>query len=593
LSDTASANGAASSASDTSFFGHPKGLAVLFFAEMWERFSFYGMRALLVLYLTQHFLFSDNESQGIYAAYASLVYLMPLIGVVIADRYLGPRKAVLIGAAFLVLGHFGMAFEGSGSKQYVTVGGVEREIIGEGRGENRRLFIDYEGERRSVGFEAVGEGDAAETYIQIIDHKGTPESADDEVLASVAPAQYQLDTKREAPFVSILFLSLSLITVGVGFLKANISTIVGALYEPTDPRRDSGFTIFYMGINLGSLLATILCAWLGTQFGWAYGFGLAGFGMLAGLITFMVGKPWLEGRGEPKTPVKISWEAITWIGGAVALMPIYFLLRNDAIVSTALTFGAPAIFAGMLIYALVAFKAEERSRMIVAILLTAFSVVFWMLFEQAGSSLTLYASRNSDLTVFGDFKLTAASTNFFNPALIVLLAPVFAWGWTALEKRGLNPPVPVKFGLALLQVGLGFLVLVWGANAFAAEKEVDGQMVMLVPLIWLFLAYLLHTTGEICLSPVGLSMITKLSAPKVVGLMMGVWFLSSSLAHTLAGIIAKQTSSETVGGVVVDSARQLQTYTEVFQSIGLIGIGVGVLVLVLSPFLTKGMAGVK
>ena len=593
LSDLAAADGAAKGSRDTSFFGHPRGLAVLFFAEMWERFSFYGMRALLVLYLTQHFLFSDNESQGIYAAYASLVYLMPIVGGFIADRYLGPRKAVLIGAVFLVLGHFGMAFEGSGSRQFVTFDGQTTQVEAEGRDAGRRLFIEYEGALRSLQFETIGEGEAAGAYIQIVDDRGTPERSDDRVLKSIAPADYALEVEKEAPFVSILFLSLSLITVGVGFLKANISTIVGALYEQTDPRRDSGFTIFYMGINLGSVLATLLCGYLGAAYGWAYGFGLAGLGMLAGLITFIIGKPWLEGKGEPKRPVKFSWEAATWIGGAVALLPIYFLMRNDAIVSTLLTIGGPAIFIGVLIYALAAFKAEERSRMVVAILLTAFSVVFWMLFEQAGSSLTLYASRNSDLTIWGDIRMTAGQTNFFNPAIIVLLAPVFAWLWTGLEKRGLNPPVPVKFALGLVQVGLGFLVLVWGANAFAAEQEVDGKVLVLVPLIWLFLAYLLHTTGEIFLSPVGLSMITKLSAPKVVGLMMGVWFLSSSIAHTLAGFIAQTTSSETVGGVVVDSAKQLQTYTEVFWNIGLIGVGVGVLVLLLSPLLTRGMAGVK
>ncbi len=580
-------------AGDASFFGHPKGLAVLFFAEMWERFSFYGMRALLVLYLTQHFLFRDEQANGIYAAYASLVYLMPIIGGFLADRYLGPRKAVLIGAIFLVLGHFGMAFEGAGSKEVISIGGVEREVIAEGRGEARRLFIEHDGEKRPLRFAVDGEGEAAKRTLLIIDDKATADPADDTVLVSAPEGSYTSETRQQDLFVAILFLSLSLITVGVGFLKANISTIVGALYAQDDPRRDSGFTIFYMGINLGSLLATILCAWLGITYGWAYGFGLAGFGMLAGLLTFIIGTPWLEGRGEPPAPLPLSWEAATWIGGALALLPIFFLMRNDKLVSMTLTYGAPLIFAAVLLYAIIAFKAEVRSRMVVAILLTAFSVVFWMLFEQAGSSLTLYASRNSDLTVFGDFKMNAAATNFFNPAIIVVLAPVFAWAWQALDRRGLNPPVPVKFGLGIVQVGLGFLVLVWGANQFAREEVVNGAVVVLVPLVWLFLAYLLHTTGEICLSPVGLSMITKLSAPKVVGLMMGVWFLSSSLAHTLAGMIAKKASGETVGGMVVDSAAQLKTYTEVFWTIGLIGVAVGAVVLVLSPFLTRGMAGVK
>ena len=575
---------------DTSFFGHPKGLAVLFFAEMWERFSYYGMRALLVLYLTQHFLFSDGEGQGIYAAYASLVYLMPIVGGFIADRYLGPRKAVLIGAIFLTLGHFGMAFEGTGSKQFVQFDGTQQEIIAEGRDANRCLFVDYEGQRLSVQFDAVELSDGSFRQDMVfVDQSG----ATDTDIRVLEGGTYTLSHEKQGIFVQILFFSLALITVGVGFLKANISTIVGELYDTGDPRRDSGFTIFYMGINLGSLMATILCGWLGAAYGWKYGFGLAGFGMLLGLITFIIGTPWLEGKGEPPKPIKFSWEAATWIGGAVALLPLWFLLQNDAIVSAALQIVAPLLFLGILVYSWFMFEGEVRSRMIVAIVLTVFSVVFWMLFEQAGSSLTLYASRNSDLTVIGDLKMSAGQTNFFNPAIIVLLAPVFAWAWQWLDKRGMNPPVPVKFALGLIQVGLGFLVLVWGASQFANETTLDGNTVVLVPLIWLVLAYLLHTTGEICLSPVGLSMITKLSAPRLVGLMMGAWFLSSSLAHTLAGLIAQSTASDTVGGVVVDSQAQLDTYIGVFTNIGLLGLGVGIVVLVLSPFLTKGMAGVK
>jgi len=578
---------------DTSFFGHPKGLAVLFFAEMWERFSYYGMRALLVLYLTQHFLFSDNEGQGIYAAYASLVYLMPIVGGFIADRYLGARRAVLIGAIFLTLGHFGMAFEGSGSKQFVEFDGVKQEIVAEGRDANRRLFVDYEGQRLSVQFNGVEVDGGVRQDINFVNQGASLESRDDDVtVRTLEGGDYKLSHEKQEFFVQMLFLSLALITVGVGFLKANISTIVGELYDVGDARRDSGFTIFYMGINLGSLLATILCGYLGAKYGWAYGFGLAGLGMLLGLITFIVGKPWLEGKGEPHVPVKFSWQAATWIGGAIALMPLWFLLQRDEIVSSALQIIAPLLFVGILVYSFVAFKGEVRSRMIVAVVLTVFSVIFWMLFEQAGSSLTLYASRNSELNI-GPIQMSAGQTNFFNPAIIVLLAPVFAWGWQWLEKRGKNPSVPVKFSLGLMQVGLGFLVLVWGAGQFANETSVDGNSVVLVPMIWLILAYLLHTTGEICLSPVGLSMITKLSAPRLVGLMMGAWFLSSSLAHTLAGLIAQSTSSETVGGVVVDSQAQLDTYMSVFTNIGLLGVGVGVLLLILSPFLTKGMAGVK
>ncbi|HEV2746584.1 MAG TPA: peptide MFS transporter [Allosphingosinicella sp.] len=562
---------------DTSFFGHPKGLAVLFFAEMWERFSFYGMRALLVLYLTQHFLFGDEEAQGLYAAYASLVYLMPVLGGLIADKYLGSRKAVTIGAILLVCGHFGMAFEGSGSKQYVDVAGQSYEVVTEGRGEDRKLMLTSPGGVTTpMNFSKQGltvENGAA---------LGLP--------AAVPTGSFTTRTVQDPLFVQILFLSLSLIIVGVGFLKANISTIVGALYAPDDPRRDRGFTIFYMGINLGSVLATLGCGYLGIKYGWAYGFGLAGFGMLLGLITFLAGQKHLLGKAEPPRPEKLkqrsfvgaNYEWTIYVFGLLMLLPMWFLVQRDDIVTNVLTIGAPLIFAAMLIWSWVALKGAERSRMIVALVLIIFTVLFWTLFEQAGSSMTLYADRNSDLTIAGGLRMTAAQTNFFNPGLIVLLAPLFAgmWGW--LNRKGLEPSTPLKFGLGLLQAGAGFLVLVVGITYFAGPD-------FRVPLIWLFLAYLLHTTGEICLSPVGLSMITKLSVPRIVGLMMGVWFLASALAHTLAGLVAKATSGDTVGGVVTDPQAQLATYADVFSTIGWVGVGIGVLLMLLSPWLKRGM----
>jgi POT family proton-dependent oligopeptide transporter len=562
---------------DRSFFGHPKGLAVLFFAEMWERFSFYGMRALLVLYLTQHFLFGDEEAQGLYAAYASLVYLMPVLGGLIADRYLGSRKAVTVGAILLVAGHFGMAFEGSGSKQYLDTGGSSYEIVTEGRGEGRQLYVlAPNGAQAPLTFS--GEGVAVQNAAAV----GLP--------ASLPTGGFQTRTVQDPFYVQVLFLSLSLIIVGVGFLKANISTIVGALYAPDDPRRDRGFTIFYMGINLGSVLATLGCGYLGIEYGWSYGFGLAGLGMLLGLITFLAGQKHLLGKAEPPRPevlgkksaigVNIEWTI--YVAGLLMLLPMWFLVQRDEIVTTVLTIGAPLIFAGMLIWSWVALQGAERSRMIVALVLIIFTVLFWTLFEQAGSSMTLYADRNSDLTVAGDLRMTAAQTNFFNPGLIVLLAPLFAglWGW--LNRRGFEPSTPLKFGLGILQAGLGFLVLVVGITYFAGPD-------FRVPLIWLFLAYLLHTTGEICLSPVGLSMITKLSVARIVGLMMGVWFLASALAHTLAGLVAQATSGETVGGVVTDPAAQLATYAGVFSTIGWVGVGIGVVLMVISPWLKRGM----
>jgi POT family proton-dependent oligopeptide transporter len=561
---------------DRAFFGHPKGLAVLFFTEMWERFSFYGMRAMLTLYLVQHFLIGPREAQGIYAAYGSLVYLMPVLGGFIADRYLGSRKAVTIGAILLVLGHFGMAFEGSGSRQYVSFDDQRYEVVANGRGEDRTLdLITPAGDRTRVEFSAEG--------INIADGAAVG-------LPTLVPtADYTQEVEQEAFYTQVLFLSLALIIVGVGFLKANISTIVGAIYAKTDPRRDQGFTIFYMGINLGSLLSTALCTWLGFTYGWRYGFGLAGVGMLAGLATFLWGQKHLLGKAEPPDPAKlgrkvggVSLEGLIYILGLLAVIPMWFLIGQHDIVSLSLTIGAPLIFLAMFVWVGTALTGHERSRMFVALILIVFSVLFWTLFEQAGSSLTLYADQNSDLSVFGLFSINAGQTQLFNPGLIVLLGPVFAGLWAWLAGRGVEPSTSAKFGLGIVQVGLGFLVLVIGIEYFVGPKYQ-------VPLIWLFLAYLLHTTGELCLSPVGLSMITRLSVAKVVGLMMGVWFMSSALAHTLAGLIAQETSTDTVAGVVIDTGAQLESYQSVFQTIGWVGVGIGVVLVILSPFLTRLM----
>jgi proton-dependent oligopeptide transporter, POT family len=562
---------------DRAFFGHPKGLAVLFFTEMWERFSFYGMRAMLTLYLIQHFIIGPKEAQGIYAAYGSLVYLMPVIGGIIADRYLGSRKAVTIGAILLVLGHFGMAFEGSGSKQYISFNGSEYEVAADGRGEDRKLdLISADGSKARVTFSGEGM---------------TIESSNSNTLPKlIKEGEYKTRVVQEPLYVQILYFSLALIIVGVGFLKANISTIVGAIYAKTDPRRDQGFTIFYMGINLGSLLATALCTWLGFTYGWKYGFGLAGFGMLAGLITFLRGQKYLYGKADPKDPVSlsqsaigpISKEALIYILGLIAVIPTWLLIGQHDIVSITLTYGAPLIFLSMFIWVGKTLQGHERSRMFVALILIVFSVIFWTLFEQAGSSLTLYADQNTDLSVFGLFSINAGQTQLFNPGIIVLLGPVFAGGWAWLARRNKEPSTSAKFGLGLIQVGVGFLVLVVGIQYFVGAD-------FRVPLIWLFLAYLFHTTGELCLSPVGLSMITRLSVAKVVGMMMGIWFLSSALAHTLAGLIAQSTSSDTIAGVVKDPALQLSNYASVFQTIGWLGVGIGVILIMLSPWLTKAM----
>jgi POT family proton-dependent oligopeptide transporter len=543
------------------------------------------MRALLIFYLTQHFLFGPAEAQGIYAAYAALVYLMPVIGGLIADKYLGSRRAVIIGAALLVAGHFTMAFEGSGGKQYLTVGGTEYALEVEGRDTNRQIFAVV-GDNR-VPISILPEG------VTIEDAEGQPAGSGAQAATAagfptqIAPDGYTTRVERDLSAEPILFLALSLIIVGVGFLKANISTVVGALYEKNDPRRDGGFTIFYVGINLGAVLATSLCAWLGIAYGWAYGFGLAGIGMLFGLITFILGQSWLEGRGEPSKPIEgrkllgVPLVPFFWIAGLVAVFPTWLLMQRHALVEAVLIPVAMATFILVVGYTVLRLKGAERSRMLVAQVLIFFSVLFWALFEQAGSSLSLFADQSTQMPSW----FNAAQTQLFNPAIIVIFGPIFAALWVWMAKRNIEPSTPVKFSMGLVFVGLGFLVLTWSTgNAANADFR--------VPLFFLFLTYFFHTLGELCLSPVGLSMITKLSVDRVVGLMMGVWFLSSSVAHIVAGLIAKATATDTVAGVVTNPELALQTYGSIFGTIGLVGVGVGVFLLVISPILKKGMAGV-
>ena len=608
---TTDGGGALSAAPRKTFLGHPRGLVILFLTEMWERFSYYGMRALLVLYLTQHFLFGPAEAQGIYAAYAALVYLMPVIGGMIADKYLGSRKAVIIGAVLLVAGHFTMAFEGTGGQEYLTVGGTEYALEVEGRDTDRRIFAVNGDERTEVritseGVSTVGAepsaaiaADAVATGTAEALTGETPEAAAGAAApaveapeasgfpASVASGEYSLRTERDLSAEPILFLALSLIIVGVGFLKANISTVVGALYEENDPRRDGGFTIFYVGINLGSFLATAACSYLGIRYGWAYGFGLAGIGMLFGLLTFILGQSWLEGRGAPPVPLKgrsilgVPVEGFFWVAGLVAVFPTWLLMQRHELIEAVLPWAAGVIFLLVVGYTVIKLHGAERSRMLVAEVLIFFSVLFWALFEQAGSSLTLFADQSTEMPSW----FNAAQTQMFNPGIIVIGGPIMAALWVWLAKRNAEPSTPVKFSFGLMFVGLGFLVLMWAAANMANSD-------FRVPLTFLFLTYLFHTIGELCLSPVGLSMITKLSVERVVGLMMGVWFLSSSVAHIAAGIIAQATATDTVAGVVTDRAEALSTYGSIFGTIGWVGVGVGVFLLLISPILKKGMAGV-
>jgi len=561
---------------DTSFFGHPKGLAILFLTEMWERFSYYGMRGLLLLYLTQHFLFSDARSTLIYGAYTALVYVMTIIGGTLADRYLGQRKAVTFGAILLVFGHGLMAFEGAGSREIMTYEGAEYEVTLDGRGGDANQIIISDSGQSMIGFEESGS-------VMTI--------ADPEAVGLPARIDFDGDMTRvvqEEMYVNILYLALALIIAGVGFLKANISTIVGAMYGLGDTRRDSGFTLFYMGINLGSFLSTITVGWIGIAYGWNYGFGLAGIGMLLGLLTFLGFQGWLGGRADPPDPEKlkksvlgpINVEGACYLAGlaiiGVSMMAVMF---PDGLGSILLPLGI-AMFAFLLFYALFMTKGGERGKMIAAIYFVLAQIPFWALFEQAGSSLTLFTARLVDRNMFGVSVPTPVFQSL-NAGFIFIFAPIIAWMWIALAKKGRNPSTPVKFALGVFMAGLGFYSIVFGMQM----SGIDG----LTPVYFIFLIYFIHTMGELMLSPVGLSAVTKLAPARVVGMTMGAWFLYSGLSNYLAGIIASNTGAETIGGQLTDTAAAKATYIDVYSQVGMWAMIIAAGMLVVAPIIKKMM----
>jgi POT family proton-dependent oligopeptide transporter len=589
---------------------HPRGLFILFFAEMWERFSYYGMRGLLVFYLTQQFLFDDKTANGQYGAYATLVYLLPLIGGVLADRYLGARKAVAFGALMLVAGHMTMAIEGPPAHQVLTYQGQPYDFQVAGRGDTRMATLKVAGH----GYRFSQTEDGAFKINDLPTTASLP--------ATLPKGSFSLTTEgRDPRFVNILYLALALIVLGVGFLKANISSIVGQLYPQGDPRRDPGFTLYYYGINLGAFWAAILCGYLGENYGWNWGFGLAGIGMLVGYLTFMVGRPLLRGKGEPPDPERLAkprvgplnLEWLIYLGAIVGVGGIWLLIQHSRIVGAALGVGCLAILTYVGHFLVTRCGKVERERVYLAFVLISGSVVFFTLFEQAATSLNLFADRNTNLaltsapvvftllghTVFMgtramlaatatapnalwiDTGFGAAQTQSFNAGFILIFAPIMAALWAWLGRRDRDPDPVTKFGLGLTQVGLGFLVIVWSQGLADAHYR--------LPLLVLGFTYLLHTTGELCLSPVGMSEITKLAPPVLISTLMAVWFLATSVAEYIGAIIAQLAGTATAGGQVLDPAAALHTSMTVFLWIGCAGIGVGVLFLALAPFI-KGWA---
>ena len=589
---------------DGEFLGHPKGLYVCFSTELWERFSFYGMKYLLLLYLTKYHLFTDEAGLDVLGSYAGLVYALPLIGGMIADRFLGMRKSVLFGGILLSLGHILMAVEGHQAINYAAGSMLSSDLT-----------------------LASGEVIAAGTVLS------------------------EAIMFRDTEALKVFYFALALIVMGVGYLKPNISTIVGKLYSIDDPRRDSGFTIFYMGINIGSFAATLLCGWLGETFGWKYGFGAAGIGMIFGLFTFMYGQKYLMGHAEPSEPenlkkpflgpISLEWSiyllslpvlGVLWL--LVQHEPVVYLTQNVFLViaivglilysmvhtkqdqnnTVAYTIAATAVVAalyaigvnlhfipgsetlaenvlygsiilivGFVIYGFMTHNSPEFGRTVVLMILILSTIVFWALFEQSAGSMTLYADRVVDRSI-GNTTFTAAQFGSLNAGFIMLLAIPFAALWTWLAKKELEPSTPVKFGLGIFQAGLGFGALVIGGQF----PDQSGQVAM----IWLILAYLLHTTGELCLSPVGLSAVTKLSISNVVGVSMGTWFLATALSETVATRIGKLAAIGSRSGEVTNSASALATYTQLFEFLMWFGLGAGAFMIIISPILRRWMHGI-
>lgn len=583
---------------DASWFGHPAQLARLFTTEAMERFGYYGMRALLTLYLAQHFLFSDTTTAGLYGGFTALVYLTPLIGGMMADRFLGSKRSVKFGAILMSLGYAVLCFSSTGgaAKPFATIEGTRYEVTVEGSGEARKQYVSDHGAMLRI------KGNEDKT-VSLLREDGSE-------ARRIAAGGFEAGGERNPLYTFLLIGGLAFVTVGNGFFKPNISTIVGELYEQGDRRRDAGFTIFYMGINLGSLFSQILCPLLAVGMGswgglgWWAGFALAAAGMAVSWLLFQFDGGKLDGFGERPAGANPSRDMLVYAGAILAIPLAYLLFANlmayvkppegsgfagyiaSLPIMGKIMFGTFIVaIPGILLWSWQNGDKREFEMMVAAIVLITFNTVFWTLFEQAGSSLTLFADRNTDMSVFGLFSITAGQTQFFNALFIVMLAPVFSVLWGALARRGLEPGIPVKFGLALVGVGAGFLFLVWGAQFAGPDFK--------VALWWLAGLYLIHSMAELCISPVGLSMVTKLSIARIVGLMMGTWFLSIAVAQYVAGVVAQFASVETVGGEVTNLKVSLETYVGVFQTIGEVSAVIGLILLALSVPMKRLMHGVK
>ncbi|WP_082886592.1 peptide MFS transporter [Flavisolibacter tropicus] len=481
---------------------HPRQLYMLFFAEMWERFSFYGMKALLLAYMVTQLKFDEPKGYAILGSYAALVYTMPMFGGMMADRFLGYRRSVLFGGILMSIGHLVLAI----------------------------------------------------------------------------PEDWSF------------FYGMAFIICGNGFFKPNISSLVGTLYSNNDPRKDSAFSLFYMGINIGAALGGILCGYVGERINWHYGFGLAGIFMILGLIVFAIGKKSLLEKGLPPDEAYLKKPRFAFVttehiiyAATLLVIPVIVLLFHQYEVMDYLMFGLGLAAISYILF--VAFQLERgaKFKLLAALVMIVSSTLFWAFYEQNAGSLNLFAMRNVDMHFFG-FDLPALSVNnFLPPGWVILLSLVFAWLWPWLSKRGKEPSTPLKFALSFILMGVGFLVFYLACSI----SKSNG----LIPL-WAFVAgYFFVICGELCISPIGLSMVTKLAPAKIVALMMGIWFFASAIGEFMAGKIGSLMSVPE--NVVNDPVQSLPYYANILNKIGLGSIGIGVLLICLVPVIRRWMKDVK
>jgi POT family proton-dependent oligopeptide transporter len=475
---------------------HPKQLYLLFFTEMWERFSFYGMKALLLAYMVTQLKFDEPKGYAILGSYAALVYTMPMFGGMLADRFLGYRKSILFGGILMVIGHLTLA----------------------------------------------------------------------------------------VPQAWSFFYGMAFIICGNGFFKPNISSLVGTLYKNNDPRKDSAFSIFYMGINLGAMIGGVLCGYVGQRINWHYGFGLAGLFMILGLVVFWFGKKGLGDKGLPpnveslnKKFAGISREAIIYICTFLVIPFVVYLFH----VYEAMDYIMLGLGLLSLIYILfIAFKLEREAKfkLLAAIVMIVMSILFWAFYEQNSGSLNLFAMRNVDMNVFGMNLPPLSVNNFLPPFWVIALSPMFALLWLWLSKKGKEPSTPLKFALSFILLGIGFYIFYLGCR-FSNNG--------LISLFTFAMGYVAIISGELCISPIGLSMVTKLAPIKIVGMVMGIWFLASAIGEFLAGKIGSLMSVPE--NIVNDPVKSLPYYADILNKIGLASVVIGILLICLVPFLRRWM----